>query len=214
LAQPVVFGAHQFKTKKAATEAIRERISHYEAGEKLNEDDQFFFSELFKLHNEYTDKVGVGIAHIQIERDFHNHKCLYIHRIDGEKEDISWVHCVQPASKKTVVSVAFRRAVKEIVKTFKSQKIAENQKCPVLNISLDFSNSHAAYIQPTFDELLSGFLGQIGQNIESIVLENPKPADRDQRGILKDSALTQAWLKHHTTFANLELLSAEANLRK
>jgi len=52
MAKPVIFGAFRFKTKKAATEEIRRRINRYEKDDKLNQDDQCFFEELFKLHDQ------------------------------------------------------------------------------------------------------------------------------------------------------------------
>jgi hypothetical protein len=75
-------------------------------------------------------------------------------------------------------------------------------------------NSHSAYIQPTFDELISNFLAQSCQDIGSIDLENPKPEDSDQRGIIKNTDLIKPWLDYHRINANFELWSAEANLKK
>ncbi|TXZ74329.1 DUF3223 domain-containing protein [Vibrio mimicus] len=214
MAKPVVFGSYQFKTKTAAKAEIRKRISNYEFGQKLAFEDEEFFSELFKLHDEYDEKIGSGISHISVERDFHGNKCLYIHRTDGSRIDISWVHCVQPASTKTVVSVAFRRAVKDTITTFKSHCIAESPHCPKLGTALDFNNSHVVYVQPTFDDLLMGFLTSVGKSIESVALINPEPEDTDQRGILKDSCLKSEWVAYHKENAHLELWSSEANLKK
>ncbi|WP_355662503.1 DCL family protein [Halomonas salifodinae] len=205
---------YQFKTQKAAKEEVRERISRYEAGDQLSLEDQAFFSELFKLHDEYAEKVGCGISCIKVEKDFHNKKCLYIHRLDGSRIDISWVHCIQPASQKAVVSVAFRRAVKERIIHFKSQRISEQAKCPILHVPLDFDNSHVVYVERAFDDLLSSFLKDVGLDIAAIELENPKPDDSDQRGIIKDQELRIAWVEYHQKNAQLELWSAEANLRK
>jgi len=214
LAKPVIFGEFQFRTKKAATDEIRRRINAYEPGNRLSQEDQLFFEGLFKLHDEYDEKVGVGIQYIQVERDFHNNRCLYIHRLDSSKIDISWVHCIRPASTKSTVSVAFRRAVKEVITTFKSKEISEGKKCPVFNIPLDYQNSHVSYIKRSFDSLLNDFLSETGNAYESIELENPKPQDTDQRGILKDSKLREDWIAYHRRNASLELWSAEANLRK
>ncbi|PHX07627.1 DUF3223 domain-containing protein [Vibrio splendidus] len=214
MAIPVVFGSYQFRTKTAAKECIRKRISNYDFGDKLNDNDELFFSELFTLHDEHREKVGSGISFISVERDFHNNKSLYINRTDGSKIDISWVHCVQPASVKTVVSVAFRRAVKETITQFKSNCINENLRCPKLGFTLDYSDSHVVYVQPTFDQLLFEFLQLVGRNIESIELVNPRPDDRDQRGIIKSLSLTSAWVDYHLKHAHLELWSSEANLKR
>lgn len=104
MAKPILFGDNYFKSKNAAIKEIRDRISKYEAEENLNKEDEIFFARLFELHSEYEEKIGCGISHIQVKKDFHNNKCLYIHRMDGTFTDISWVHCVQPASQKTILS--------------------------------------------------------------------------------------------------------------
>ncbi|WP_318440556.1 DUF3223 domain-containing protein [Photobacterium leiognathi] len=214
MAKPISFGHFQFRTKKSATEEARRRINQYEAGDKLNPDDELFFSMLFTLHSEYEEKRGSGIDYIQVERDFHNNRCLYIHRTDGTRVDCSWVHCIQPASRKQVVSMAFRRAVKERIIEFKNSNLSEVMTCPELGILLSFDNSHVAYSEPSFDHLLSHFLSQNGLSYEDIELTNPKPIDTDQRGILSDSELAVRWDEFHRYNASLTLLSAEANLRR
>ena len=214
MAKPIVIGDIQFRTKTAAKAEIRRRIGQYEAGDILSVADQVFFEELFKLHDEYVEKVGVGIKHIQVERDFHRNRCLYIHRTDGSEIDISWVHCVQPASTKTVVSAAFRRAVKGRVMAFKSSQLSEGCRCPILNIPLDYENSHVAYTKNSFESLLDDFLGQAGVTFESIELINPSPDDSDQRGILKNPVIKEQWNQFYDSNARLTLMSAEANLRR
>ncbi|NRA59965.1 MAG: DCL family protein [Psychrobium sp.] len=214
MARVIIFGSFQFKTKKAATDEIRRRINAYKTSEILKQADRLFFEALFKLHDGHGKKIGVGIKHIQVERDFNNNRCLYIHRIDGTKTDISWVHCVRPATVKSTVSMAFRRAVKGTITEFKVKAINEGARCPVLNISLDFKNSHVSYVEPTFDELLNEFLILGNNTYKSVELENPTPQDSDQRGKLKDLKLKTSWISYHRNKTNLKLLSADANLRK
>src|SRR5690606_36841600 len=120
----------------------------------------------------------------------------------------------QPASQKTVVSMAFRRAVKEIIMAYKSAALDKVDVCPVLGIKLTYENSHVSYLSPSFDDLLVGFLQQRQIDIESVALTNPKPVDTDQRGQITDRDLLKDWCSFHQRTANLQLLSAEANLRR
>src|SRR5690625_4075144 len=214
MAKPIVIGDIQFRTKTAAKDEIRRRIAQYEAGGILSVADQVFFEELLKLHDEYYEKVGAVIKHSQVRREFHRNRCSYIHRTDGTKIDISWVHCVQPASTKTVVSTAFRRAVKERVMAFKLNQLSRGCRCPILNIPLEYANSHVAYTEYSFESLLDDFLNQTDVTFEFIELINPKPDDSDQRGILKDPGLKAQWGRFHESNARLTLMSAEANLRR
>lgn len=214
MAKPIAFGTYQFKTKKSATEEARNRINQYEAGERLRLEDEQFFVSLFTLHSEYSEKKGAGIDYITVERDFHNNRCLYIHRVDGTSIDCSWVHCIQPASQKTVVSMAFRRAVKDIIIAYKSISLGQVDVCPILGTKLTYENSHVSYLSPSFDDLLNGFLQQRQIDIETIALTNPNPVDTDQRGLLTDKELLNDWCYFHQKMANILLLSAEANLRR
>jgi hypothetical protein len=214
VAKPIVFGTYQFRTKKSATEEARRRISQYEAGDRLNIEDEDFFASLFTLHSEYPEKRGAGVDHIKVERDFHSNLCLYIHRIDGSTIDCSWVHCIQPASQKTITSMAFRRAVKDTVMAFKEEQLKIVKECPELKTPLTYDNSHVSYSSPSFEALLEDFLHLQKICIEDVGLNNPKPQDQDQRGIVSDAELTTRWCDFHQENANLRLLSQEANLRR
>ena len=193
---------------------MRRRINQYEAGDRLSSDDELFFVSLFTLHSEFEEKKGVGIDHIKVKRDFHNNRCLYIHRVDGTEIDCSWVHCIQPASQKTVVSMAFRRAVKEVIREYKITQLRVVDVCPILGIQLTYDNSHVSYPDPSFETLLSDFLNHKGMDFESVQLTNPAPDDLDQRGQITDGGLLAEWLAYHEANATFRLLSAEANLRR
>ncbi len=214
MAKPIAFGDFQFKTIKSAKEEIRKRINSYSFNEELSPDDAAFFSELFKLHDEYQDKKGCGIQTIFVRKDFHNKRCLYIHRFDHSEEDISWVNCLQPASTKQIVSMAFRRAVKSTIMNYKSARLEIGAVCPKLNTPLNFHNSHAVYTEKSFDKLLELFLLNNQLVYEDIRLINPEPIDEDQRGIIADQQLLNNWQSYHSSNAKLDLWSAKANLMR
>lgn len=214
MAVPVLIGEFQFKTKSAAKDEIKRRISSYEFGDILSPEDQIFFGDLFKLHSEHDSKIGCGIASIQIERDFNNNKCFFINRVDGSRTDISWTHCIQPASTRNIISMAFRREIKDRVVSFKSNQLEKQIMCPILDIPLDFNNSHAAYIDRSFEQLLNEFLKVNGIDIESIEIIDPMPDDKDHRAMLKNSEIRLSWKNYHLANAQLTLISAEANLRR
>ncbi|WP_084646101.1 DCL family protein [Marinimicrobium agarilyticum] len=214
MSKPISFGNFQFRTKKSATEEVRRRINKYEFGDKLNIEDELFFTSLFTLHSEYKNKKGVGIDHIKVERDFHNNRCLYIHRVDGSKVDCSWTHCIRPAPQKSIVSIAFRRAVKDIITSFKREQLAFVKSCPELGTDLSMSNSHASYTGASFENLVDDFLNLNNLTYESITLTNPAPGDEDQRGIISNPEIINKWIEYHYKNASIMILSKEANLRK
>lgn len=211
---PVLIGDLQFRTKSAAKDEIRRRISLYNFGDTVSFNDQIFFENLFKFHSEYVSKVGIGIESIQVEKDFNNNRCLFITRLDGSRIDISWVHCVHPAPNKNVISMAFRREIKDRIIKFKSENLKKGIRCPITGVLLNFDNSHVAYLEQSFELLLSIFLTELGKDLESIEISDPKPADMDHRAILKDSVLARRWSAYHLDNAKLQLISAEANLKR
>jgi len=97
---------------------------------------------------------------------------------------------------------------------FKKTQLEVIKVCPELGTPLSFDNSHASYLEPSFECLLDDFLSQNQIAYESINLTNPQPSDSDQRGILSDTELSKNWNEYHQQNADLQLLSAEANLRK
>ncbi|ESP90526.1 DCL family protein [Pseudoalteromonas luteoviolacea] len=214
MAKPIAFGVYQFRTKKRAIEEARLRINKYQGGERLSVEDELFFASLFTLHSEFEEKKGVGIDHIKVQRDFHNNRCLYIHRVDGTEIDCSWVHCIQPASRKTVISMAFRRAVKKLIMAYKKAQLEEVDMCPILGVTLTYDNSHVSYLTPSFENLLNNFLSERQIDIESVALTNPSPDDTDQRGQVAEPSLVEEWRNYHQNNATLQLLSAKANLRR
>ncbi len=213
MASPITFGNNHFKTQGEAIEKIKKRISLYKVGEKLNQEDELFFTELFKLHSEYEEKVSSDISFIAVDESF-GKKNLKIHCINGDISKISWRHCLKPISPKSVILGAFRRAVDDIVYNFKTTSLEKAPHCPKLHIPLDISNSRVTYIKPTFEELVLDFLDKKNLDILSINLIDPNAKDKDQRGIIKDENLSKDWLEYHLNNANLELWSTEANQKR
>lgn len=214
MAKPISFGKFNFRTRKACEDEVRSRINLYPAGALLSLEDKKFFEALFTLHSEYDEKVGCGIRDIEVCLDVHRNKCLSIIQNNDFKVIISWRHCIKPYTKKMVVSGSFRRAVKNSVIQFKIKVVSSGALCPILNTSLTYDNSHASYSKVSFDEVLSNFLEHNNLCYETVELQDPDVNDSDQRGILRDSVLTDNWLNYHGSNTELVLLSAEANRRK
>ena len=177
MAKSITFGNFSFPSKSAAVKNIQERINKYDFNQSLNIDDRNFFESLFLLHDEYDEKIGSGIHDIQIKRDFANNRSLCITQNNGHNVIISWRHCIQPTSQKTVLSIAFRRAVKHIIIDFKRNQIAMNAVCPNDNIVLTYENSHVAYIGISFDEIFNDFLKNKNLQVSDIALLDPDAND-------------------------------------
>lgn len=69
--------------------------------------------------------------------------------------------------------MGFRRAVKEVVTSFKNRRLSERAIYPALEIVLDFKNSHVSYVDRSFDSFFTDFLLETGDSYESIKTQNP-----------------------------------------
>ena len=214
MAKAINFGTFNFPSKAAAIKNIQERINKYEFNQSLNSEDRLFFESLFLLHDEYDEKVGNGIYDIQIRRDFANNRSLCIIQNDGHEMIISWRHCVQPTLPRTVLSRAFRRAVKHLIMDFKRSQIAMNVVCPNDHTLLTYENSHVAYVDISFDDIFNKFLSSNNLQISDVILIDPDANDPDQRGIISDKELCGRWITFHGELSKLCLLSASYNLKR
>jgi hypothetical protein len=89
----------EFHRKEDLKKAIQYRIEdckEYPERMVYHED---FFLEILSHHHRWTEKKGVGISHLTVEKITH-HRCpswgLVLHRVDGTREDISWVKAISP----------------------------------------------------------------------------------------------------------------------
>lgn len=215
MAKSVVFGDYSFKTKKSVIDYVQSVIGKYSFKECMNEEDVEFFLSLFTLHDEYKEKLGVGVSKLRVDRDFHGNRCICILRIDGSEEGISWRHCINPLSVRSNVSNAFRRAVKETVISFRDNALFRGENiCEYLNVTLDKSNSNVSYRGVSFESLLDDFLFENNIDYCSIDLLDPPASDHDQRAILSDPNLTEEWRNYHSKYAELVLVSKMATMRR
>lgn len=71
-------------------------LNRYSLGSKISESDSPDLSALLKRHDEMDEKIGVGIAHFEVEAapDAFSGRCFWIVRKDGSRIDFSFNHCL------------------------------------------------------------------------------------------------------------------------
>jgi hypothetical protein len=106
--------------------------------------------------------------------------------------------------------------VKDRVIQFKNDQLELVSVCPILNVPLNYKNSHVSYGIISFEKLMNEFLSEnkITYEIINSFIVNPDPDDEDQRGIIKDFQLAKSWEAFHGLHSKLELISDKANLRR
>jgi len=75
---------------------FREMLNRYGLVDRVDASDSVELSALFKRHDEYSEKVGVGVDHYKVDSaPDHNTKCFWIVRTDGSEIDFSFGHCLE-----------------------------------------------------------------------------------------------------------------------
>lgn len=72
-------------------------LNRYKIGDRVSDADGLDLSSLLKRHDEYSEKVGVGIDHYKVDGapDGYSGKCFWIVRTDGSSIDFSFGHCLK-----------------------------------------------------------------------------------------------------------------------
>lgn len=179
MSKPIAFGLYVYETLKECSTECRTRISKYSVGDTLNDDDSEFFKQLFTLHPEHKKKKGVGIKALTYEADGMGNNCLWILRLDGSKEDISWRKCVRPHTQEEIVEIAFKRAV-----TGNIAKVGVDEKLATYRGHSKFRN------------LLRRFLKNNRTTYKKISVVHPADYG-DPRPLLADSFLAAEWCVFH-----------------
>jgi hypothetical protein len=93
--KPIRTDTRSFATQSAATEFFRLMLNRYRVGDRVTIADAQELAALLKRHNEYAEKLGVGIDHftVIVAPDFKTH-CFEIVRTDGSRVDFSYQRCI------------------------------------------------------------------------------------------------------------------------
>lgn len=216
----------EFKTKNEITEHFRGIMYSYDVKTPLIDDDFYDVCDLLKYHDEYDEKIGVGIESITIE--YHNDlltnkKAKFPHyqinRIDGTYIDFSFIKCISYInSPKTIenkyigdVKKTMRFLVKHQIDEFRETCFSNKTylKCPILGINFSKKTCHIDHEPPkTFDVLVFEFLKENGINFKDIELV-------EINGIFstfKDKELKNKWVNYHNENAILRATHQAGNL--
>lgn len=205
-----LIGAREYKTKKAAQEAIREVLYRYSPGETVSRpEDQEFLADLILNHPDPASKIGVGIARFEVRDNWGTHG-FWVIRTDGSETDFSFVKCLHPPTKQQTVHVALRRAVMDQMMQFREAALRNGPAvCPVTGQPIDDSSAHVDHYDPTFFELADSYVAARGGYNAFRVLET---ADGVFGRRLADPVAAAAWQEYHRANAKLRLVSKKANL--
>lgn len=214
---PVRFGDYWFEDKKCCVDEARSRISQYERGQRLSDNDTKFFTSLFTMHHDYLEKIGCGVKYLRFDKNKeYGNNCIIIGRRDNTEVDISWTASLQSPRVKHDIQTGFRAAVERDVTMFKKMMIERGARCWLTGEKLTYENCRATYSTDlTFNELLDEFLDIIDININEVLLVRPRRRKSRKQPvlILENPTLKRMWLVYHREMAQIVLVSTKDDLK-
>jgi len=200
-------GELKFKSKAKAETYTRDLINKLKICEIDKQNENYnFFHDLLLRHNEYNNKVGVGIKSFLIKHNMFNNRAyeIYVKRIDNSECVFSWRYCCG-----IVLSDNLTRALRHsILKQILRFKNNNNKICQICN--KDIGIFHVDHIKP-FSTIKNDFLKQNILNIPSSFRTSSENFIKFKK---QDKEFKRLWRKYHKKEAQLQILCDKCNLKK
>jgi hypothetical protein len=207
-------GQRQYRTKGAATEAVREILSRYNVGETIDgEEDHLLLLDLLDMHHEADEKMGSGVEAFAIAPPQRGpYPGFEVRRTDGSRIDFSYKTCLTAPTVRQQVMNVMRDEVKgQINAYFEARKAAGSLVSDRSGQQLDSADSAVSYFRgPAFVDIAEEFAGVVGGWDDIAMTPSTEPG----LGRIADRALAERWREHHRGRAVLGLLSRQENQRR
>jgi len=167
---------------------------------------------VFSRHQEWEEKKGVGIDHLEVRSNRYKQKNFYIVRIDGSVTDISFLKSLQHPTKLSVVKEACRTAILPLILEIRSE-IQLPFKCPLTGETVtDKKLIHVDHYDLTFDEVFNKWIED--KNLNELYEKVAKSQDNSEQTYFEDDIINKDFLDFHNKNTHLRVISAKANLSK
>jgi hypothetical protein len=208
MAKEYVVAGEVFRTKAAVADRAREVLK--QSPRQIRGQDERFVLDLLGCHPEAVQKVGVGVAGVEVRRNvaYGQHE-FWLTRVDGTSTDFSFLKCVTPPTPGQNFRLAIRAEIHAQVIAFKVEAFrgVAARKCPVTGEVFDWEGCHIDHEPPdTFAALAETFFGNPAK------VEVTGMTDGSTIHSLKDRGLAARWQEYHATHARLRAVSIYANL--
>jgi len=197
-----------FPTKKAVASRARGLLSLGVC--QLHGQDRRFMLDLLSCHPDAEQKVGVGVASIEVRRNKTFGHCeFWLTRVDGTETDFSFLKCILPATPNQDFQKAARAEVHAQVVAFKVAAFrgVAALKCPVTGEVFSWDGCHVDHEPPsTFAALIEQFFS------DPAAVDVTGTVDGSTTYSFKDRGLAEGWQEFHALHARLRAVSIRANI--
>lgn len=212
-----IVNCERFATKKALQDRVRSILWSYRDGDVVDMFDTPFLLALFLRHPNAEQKIGCGVAQIEVRRNpvYTNTQGFWIVRLDGSATDISYLECLTETPHHKRFERACRVAVEPSIIKFKQQAFdaaGGKLQCPFTGEWLTFAGAHADHVAPkTFQALLAEFVELYRIDVAKVTV-NGRGVDGVVQDTLDNTELERVWIQYHDTNATLRIVSRTGNL--
>ena len=207
-------GTQQFKTKKKATDYVRDLIYRIKVTDSVKGKGNSYYEQLLeiaRLHPESAVKLR-NISDFFITRNRLNVRALQLNvkRLDGTVTDISWTCCIKgEPSDMTNLYAAFRHVVQDQTMEFRTL-VHENATCELCS-----THAHKFHVDHVvhFQQLVADFLTTTTLQVPTQFAECDDGTHR-HTFLEADDAIARAFSDYHRRHAELRVLCATCNLSR
>lgn len=194
-----------YPTKKAKKERAREALYR----DALTDGDKRVVIALLGTHPDRAEKIGCGIADIEVRPAMYGTQGFYLLRADGSGTDFSYLKCLTPPTPRDDVLAACRAAIRDDIEKFRNERLARNPICDLTGVTV-ISNGHVHHAPPMFDVLVDTWAKFAGPGHE-VIADACANGDNVYGNQLAEHH-RQSWLAFHRTEARLQFVHPTANL--
>ena len=205
-------GERNFSSATEAKNYYRQILNSGEVSRLLNEFEFAALMDLLSLHPRSVDKIGSGVHAFTIELNEYKKRAFILHRVDGSKEDFSYLKCIDGDHNPfTEFSKACRRSVENRLRLWKVNQMNGNvAKCAITGKIITIDQAHVDHKPPqTFSVIVKSFV--VARDID---LSSVKYVRKNINGVeLEDVNLASDFDQFHTRMAVLRIVCATENLK-
>jgi hypothetical protein len=208
-----------FGSQGEAIAFFKAMLNRYKPGERVSDEDALDLAALLVRHDEYADKVGIGVNYFEVMMTEHGTQCFRVVRTDGTGTDFSYGHCVRgrPPSHKSEVLRALRQAIRFDLYKARDDFFANNRNadgfiaCAVSKERIAPEHGHMDHRPPiTFEVIVMTFLEARGLAYDTVPITHG--LDNQVTPTLTDAGLANDFRSFHARVARLDFVSDTINL--
>lgn len=216
---PVELSTRRFSNQGLAKEFFKTMLNRYKPGDRVSDEDALDLAALLERHDEFHQKVGIGLDHFEVMMTDYGSQCFRIVRADGTGTDFSYGHCIKlkPPSRKQEVSRAFRRVVRIELFRRRDKFFTEHRgvdglvSCADTGERISRDEGHMDHRAPmTFEVIVTTFLAGRGMSVDDVPITDGQ--DEQVAPEITDTALADAFSAYHWKVARLDFVRQKSNL--